>query len=189
MAVVTFQRPGDALIARTKYDGKIVDGRNCISWSVSPRSKYLRAGCVSVGRPIKIEIIVDGLSAGGAPTTPLSRSLKDRLENPTRTFMPPPAFGGKTPTGPSQYVSQPELKPQKSPCSLTICPFRPTQPRNQTKQPNPRTVPPDTKVPIPPRRVRSKKGPKRIQKQLAKSRDQLDKEMEDYRAAADAMVA
>ena len=27
MAVVTFQRPGDALAAQAKYDGKIVDGR------------------------------------------------------------------------------------------------------------------------------------------------------------------
>ena len=27
MAVVTFQRPGDALTAQAKYDGKIVDGR------------------------------------------------------------------------------------------------------------------------------------------------------------------
>ena len=27
MAVVWFQRPGDALVARAKYDGKIVDGR------------------------------------------------------------------------------------------------------------------------------------------------------------------
>ena len=29
MAVVTFQRPGDALAAQAKYDGKIVDGRKC----------------------------------------------------------------------------------------------------------------------------------------------------------------
>jgi THO complex subunit 4 len=27
MAVVVFQRPGDAVVARSKYDGKIVDGR------------------------------------------------------------------------------------------------------------------------------------------------------------------
>jgi THO complex subunit 4 len=30
MAVVTFQRPGDAALARTKYDGKIVDGRESL---------------------------------------------------------------------------------------------------------------------------------------------------------------
>ena len=31
MAVVTFQRPGDALAAQAKYDGKIVDGRE-LDW-------------------------------------------------------------------------------------------------------------------------------------------------------------
>lgn len=30
MAVVTFQQPGDAAVARTKYDGKIVDGRESL---------------------------------------------------------------------------------------------------------------------------------------------------------------
>jgi THO complex subunit 4 len=30
MAVVIFQRPGDAAVARTKYNGKIVDGRKYI---------------------------------------------------------------------------------------------------------------------------------------------------------------
>lgn len=41
-------------------------------------------------------------------------------------------------------------------------------------------------VPIPPRRLRQKKGPKRIKKQMmAKSAEQLDQEMEDYRAEAD----
>ena len=29
MAIVVFQRPADALVARTKYDGKIVDGSAC----------------------------------------------------------------------------------------------------------------------------------------------------------------
>jgi THO complex subunit 4 len=29
MAIVSFQRPGDAVVARTKYDGKIVDGSAC----------------------------------------------------------------------------------------------------------------------------------------------------------------
>jgi THO complex subunit 4 len=31
MAVVSFQRPGDASVARKKYDGKIVDGSACSS--------------------------------------------------------------------------------------------------------------------------------------------------------------
>jgi len=29
MAIVTFAKPGDAVLARQKYDGKIVDGRAC----------------------------------------------------------------------------------------------------------------------------------------------------------------
>ncbi|KAG2747142.1 hypothetical protein P692DRAFT_20835919 [Suillus brevipes Sb2] len=44
MAIITFQRPGDAAAAREKYDGKLIDGR----------------------RPIKIEIIVDSDDAAGS---------------------------------------------------------------------------------------------------------------------------
>ena len=29
MAIVTFQRKGDAAVARAKYHGKVVDGRTC----------------------------------------------------------------------------------------------------------------------------------------------------------------
>lgn len=51
MAVITFQRPGDAAVAREKYDGKLIDGR----------------------RPIKIEIIVDSDDvAGSTRSTPTS---------------------------------------------------------------------------------------------------------------------
>ncbi|KAG1776348.1 hypothetical protein EV702DRAFT_1109994 [Suillus placidus] len=51
MAVITFQRPGDAAAAREKYDGKLIDGR----------------------RPIKIEIIVDSDDAAGSTrSTPAS---------------------------------------------------------------------------------------------------------------------
>lgn len=35
--MVTFQRPGDAALAREKYDGKIVDGRESRSLSSSFR--------------------------------------------------------------------------------------------------------------------------------------------------------
>ncbi|OCH85767.1 hypothetical protein OBBRIDRAFT_797835 [Obba rivulosa] len=58
MAVVTFQRSGDAAVARAKYNGKIVDGK----------------------RPIKIEIIVDedvpGVKSTPQPQVP---SLLQRL--------------------------------------------------------------------------------------------------------------
>ncbi|KAG1760773.1 hypothetical protein EDD22DRAFT_899712 [Suillus occidentalis] len=51
MAIITFQRPGDAAAAREKYDGKLIDGR----------------------RPIKIEIIVDSDDAAGSTrSTPAS---------------------------------------------------------------------------------------------------------------------
>lgn len=65
------------------------------------------------------------------------------------------------------------------------------QPRQPVRQPNqPRAVATAsaTAVPVAPKRVRYKKGPKRIKKQMQNmpvTADQLDKEMEDYRAAAD----
>lgn len=34
MAVVVFQRQGDAAAARAKYDGKIVDGSECTMFSI-----------------------------------------------------------------------------------------------------------------------------------------------------------
>jgi THO complex subunit 4 len=34
MAIVVFQRPEDAAVARTKYDGKIVDGRTCLFFNI-----------------------------------------------------------------------------------------------------------------------------------------------------------
>ncbi|KAI6043913.1 hypothetical protein EDC04DRAFT_2646117 [Pisolithus marmoratus] len=57
MAVISFQRPGDAAVARSKYDGKFVDGR----------------------RQIKIEVIVDSdevIPKAAAPSPP---SLLQRL--------------------------------------------------------------------------------------------------------------
>ena len=40
MAVVTFQRPGDALAAQAKYDGKIVDGRESESLCVCEKPPH-----------------------------------------------------------------------------------------------------------------------------------------------------
>ncbi|KAG2128720.1 hypothetical protein DEU56DRAFT_818758 [Suillus clintonianus] len=57
MAVITFQRPGDAVAARAKYDGKLIDGR----------------------RPIKIEIIVDSDDAAGSTPAPAIPSLLGRI--------------------------------------------------------------------------------------------------------------
>lgn len=41
MAVVTFQRPGDAVVARTKYNQKIVDGSKSFRYVVSLCSSQL----------------------------------------------------------------------------------------------------------------------------------------------------
>jgi len=57
MAVVSFQRPGDAAVARAKYDGKYVDQK----------------------RPIKIEIITDDVPDSEARAPPAVPSLLSRL--------------------------------------------------------------------------------------------------------------
>lgn len=134
MAIVSFQRPADAAVARTKYDGKIVDGR----------------------RPLKIEVIVDEtVSNLGAPLRPQAPSLLNRL-------------GEKALTG----------RVSDAPAPI------PTQPRS--RQNPPRFVPAFAlAATTAPAKRRYKKGPKRIKKQYIQvTRDQLDKEMEDYRAAA-----
>ncbi|KAG6902167.1 hypothetical protein C0995_003641 [Termitomyces sp. Mi166 len=134
MAIVSFARPGDAMLAKQKYDGKVVDGR----------------------RPLKIEIITEGTPLPGAPTgPPPTPSLLNRIGNPANA-QPTAANGAR-------------ISPQAQ------------KARSQTQ-----IIPPsNAAIPIPPRRIRQKKGPKRIKKRAAITVDQLDKEMEDYRAAAD----
>ncbi|KAJ7927588.1 hypothetical protein B0H13DRAFT_2229283 [Mycena leptocephala] len=132
MAVVVFQRPGDAVVARSKYDGKIVDGR----------------------RPIKIEVIVE--SGASVPSTippapPQPPTLFDRLQ----------ANGPVA--GPSKNVI-PRGRQRRHPGQHTAPP-RPATPYNST--------------------YRTKKGPKRLKKKWeARSKEQLDRDMEDYRASA-----
>ncbi|KAG6908940.1 hypothetical protein DXG01_002719 [Tephrocybe rancida] len=107
-------------------------------------------------RPLKIEIITEGTPPDGSPMgPPPTASLLNRISS----------------------VGKPQ--------STTPTP---TQPRVQKARAQARTGPPSTAiVPLPPRRIRQKKGPKRIKKlqAAAVTIDQLDKEMEDYRAAAD----
>ncbi|KAK7681360.1 hypothetical protein QCA50_015451 [Cerrena zonata] len=71
MAVVSFQRPGDAALARAKYNGKIVDGR----------------------RPIKIEIVKDEDDKPRAPEKAPVPSLLQRLGGvvPPKAAAAPPA--------------------------------------------------------------------------------------------------
>jgi len=65
MAIVTFQKPGDAYVARSKYNGKLIDAR----------------------RPIKIEIIKDEdaptAAPASAPAKPVQPSLLERLSGVT----------------------------------------------------------------------------------------------------------
>ncbi|KAJ3509228.1 hypothetical protein NLJ89_g5334 [Agrocybe chaxingu] len=132
MAIVTFQRPGDAAIAQAKYDGRVVDGR----------------------RAIKIELMVDKSSVplSGPPPT---LTLLNRLA-PAPT--PPNGVAPSTST--------------------------PTAPRVPARPQTQRSVPIVKPAAIPPRRIKQKKGPKRLKKREAVTVADLDKEMEDYRAAA-----
>ncbi len=56
-------------------------------------------------------------------------------------------------------------------------------------------VAPVTVAPVPPRRIRQKKGPKRLKKrvegytQQPASKEDLDKEMDEYRAEAEAILS
>ncbi|KAL0960033.1 hypothetical protein HGRIS_011681 [Hohenbuehelia grisea] len=147
MAVVTFQRSGDAAAARAKFHGKIVDGR----------------------RPIKIEIVVDSekAPASAPPPPPGPPSLFSRLSAPVN---------GKTTTSPA-------MSAPASPRPINVTP-RAANP--------PRAAPPvranqSQPIPIPPRKVRQKKGARRLNKRVKpekKTKEDLDKEMEDYQAQA-----
>ncbi|KAG6812460.1 hypothetical protein H0H92_002725 [Tricholoma furcatifolium] len=143
MAVVTFARPGDALLAKAKYDGKVVDGR----------------------RPLKIEIITEGTGSTGAQAAP------------------PPA-----PSLLNRIAGSAALMKQSNVAGVNgaVPPVRPKAP-GQNPRVHAQTIPPaPAAIPLPPRRIRQKKGPKRIKKrQAAVTAAQLDQDMEDYRASAD----
>ncbi|KAH9478738.1 mRNA export protein mlo3 [Psilocybe cubensis] len=142
MAVVAFQRPGDAMVARAKYDGKFVDGR----------------------RPIRIEILTDGSHLTQAAAKPSPPSLIDRLSPPSP-------------------VQQAQLNGTAASHPKTTASI-PSGPR-PTKKANPPIAQAASAkaIPIPPRKLKTKKGPKRLKKRVV-TVDDLDKEMEDYRAAA-----
>ncbi|KAF9051529.1 hypothetical protein BJ165DRAFT_1449412 [Panaeolus papilionaceus] len=129
MAVLTFQRPGDAVIARQKYNGKIIDGR----------------------RHIKLELLVDqDLPTPAVAAAQRAPSLLNRIS---------PAVAPPQPVHPTAF-------------SVTFPPSRPAK--------KPIVVSPPIAV-LPRRKV--KKGPKRLKKRTVTLED-LDKEMEDYRAGA-----
>ncbi|KAJ3915781.1 hypothetical protein F5877DRAFT_47939 [Lentinula edodes] len=193
MAVVVFQRPGDAMIAREKYDGKFVDGR----------------------RPIRIELVSDGpaiptgpsSSSSSAPPAPLS--LIDRLAKAmTPNSSTRNSNSQKPPTHPKHFNHPNHQLPRQAVAAASIAaagrpkPFFQSTSTSSTSHPstsyNPRHVPgPTTSL----SKRRTKKGPKRLKKQnvhiqfpkftsghmtkLAKSKEELDQEMEAYRAEAD----
>ncbi|TFK38002.1 hypothetical protein BDQ12DRAFT_606703 [Crucibulum laeve] len=152
MAVVVFQRPSDAALAKTKYDGKIVDGR----------------------RPIRIEIITDGPAAEVAPVLPQTPSLLNRMGVQVGNGIIAGTAKTTAPTSNPIRFGPPDAARRPKPAAPTSI-----------------NVTPAT---VPPRRVRTKKGPKRLKKlqqqqqQQPKkkplTRDDLDKEMDDYLAAA-----
>ncbi|KAK7044684.1 Rna annealing protein [Favolaschia claudopus] len=153
MAVVVFQRPGDAAIARQKFDGKIVDGR----------------------RPIKIEVIEAGASVPQGPPT-----LFDRLQTKPAPVAGPSkvattVVGGHAPMSLRFATSL----PHKLPGQNYVAPPRPATPYKS-----------NFPAPVVPRKFRTKKGPKRLKKQWeSRSKEQLDKDMEDYRASAQDAIA
>ena len=74
MALVSFQRAGDAAVARAKYDGKYVDRRECPLVVPEPPP------CPRPGRPIKIEIVVDSTHPAVSPPPAMTQpSLLGRL--------------------------------------------------------------------------------------------------------------
>ncbi|KIK52901.1 hypothetical protein GYMLUDRAFT_250880 [Collybiopsis luxurians FD-317 M1] len=161
MAVVTFQRPGDAVTAKNKYDGKYVDGR----------------------RPIRIELVSDAVSIPTGPassksTPPAPPSLLDRIDKKNL-----PSISTSTPSSSTSTRINHNLPRQAAAAASLIARAAPSAPAaHQTKR-------------------RMKKGPKRLKKQTVqfpsfgngtsvksknanKTREELDQEMEDYRAAA-----
>ncbi|KAL1695791.1 hypothetical protein GGG16DRAFT_108962 [Schizophyllum commune] len=155
MAIVAFQRKGDAAVARAKYHGKVVDGR----------------------RPILIEIIVDDdAPSAAAPAGP--PSLIERIGGVT-------AAAGRTAPKSKKAAKQAATSAQQTPVMALEAAATTT---------------------VPPRRVRARKGARRLQKRATagvgvggvggtgaagaavktqpKTKEQLDQEMEDYRAAA-----
>ncbi|KAF9262238.1 hypothetical protein L218DRAFT_929416 [Marasmius fiardii PR-910] len=152
MAVVWFQRPGDAAVAQAKYDGKFVDGR----------------------RPIRIEIISDsvpipGTSAGVAPTAPHTLSLLDRIEKKNSAV----STGSTHINGTRANGLNNHNLPRQVEAAAKIVANTPQATSQVNQTPNSLR-----------RRVR--KGPRRLKKQIQpKTAEELDREMEDYRAAAD----
>ncbi|KAF5350922.1 hypothetical protein D9758_010546 [Tetrapyrgos nigripes] len=173
MAVVCFQRTEDAAMAKAKYDGKFVDGR----------------------RPIKIEIITD--------KTPSSSSSSGSASAEPHLL---PLSSIESRVGSSSSIKNHSLPRQEAAVAARMASSSRSPPYSSSSF-TPLNVTPNPNSTQSTRR-RYKKGPKRLKKQtvqfvkvhpahaqqqgnangttkskvVAKSKDDLDQEMDDYRA-------
>ncbi|KAJ4473094.1 hypothetical protein J3R30DRAFT_762938 [Lentinula aciculospora] len=224
MAVVMFQRPGDAVIAREKYNGKFIDGR----------------------RPIRIELVSDTPAIPTGPSIPTSASQNaapasytPSAPNTLNTRHPraPPRAPAPTPAPPMSLIDRISKLTGEAPTMNNR-----KQNQNQPKQPSypnhqllrqaaaaasiaksTQNTSPHvsshvtlTSAPAPAQKRRTKKGPRRLKKmnvqfprftsnghpstatgsignvksghvqKQAKTLEQLDQDMEEYRAEAEA---
>ncbi|KAI1788664.1 hypothetical protein LXA43DRAFT_949738 [Ganoderma leucocontextum] len=144
MAVVTFARPGDAAVARAKYNGKIVDGR----------------------RPIKIETVTDedGPRNPAPSAAPAQPSLLSRIGNP------PPVQAAAAANAPAQNGRKTQGQ-GRSQVQTAVTPVVPPKDRVRQKRGAGRL-----------KKQRAQQGQQPQKKQKPKTVQELDAEMEDYRA-------
>ncbi|KAH9941582.1 RNA-binding domain-containing protein [Epithele typhae] len=156
MAIVTFTRPDDAVLARSKYNGKIVDGR----------------------RPIKIEIVRDDNGPSGTVSAPAA---------------PPPVptlLSRISPAQPNGVAAVPQANGRQNGRQNKGAPTNQQQPAQR----QPAQQQEETRV-----RLRTKKGPRRLNKQNVqlqgkrarpkrKTAEELDAEMDNYRAQDNAVA-
>ncbi|KAI9509257.1 hypothetical protein F5148DRAFT_978611 [Russula earlei] len=144
MAIVTFHRPTDAGVARSKYDGKVIDGKH----------------------KLKIEVVADGVEL------PM-RTIQERPNVPPSLLsrISGPHIQAASDQAPKRAVAMPP--PYRTPfnglCLHRTSPFRQLPAKRST-----------ISIAVSGPQKRTKKGPKRVKKTL----DQLDREMEEYRASA-----
>ncbi|KAJ3781891.1 hypothetical protein GGU10DRAFT_365318 [Lentinula aff. detonsa] len=165
MAVVVFQRPGDAVVARTKYNGKFVDGR----------------------RPIRIEIISDHsdpitIPPGRFPPNPHNSHVQSKHPQPLslldRIAKPRQAAAAALIASQSQSQSQFEPYAALSPVA-SLRSSLPSHPRKRTKK-GPKRLN-KSRVEFPRYMNTTTNGTDHVKK-VHKTKEQLDEEMEVYRA-------
>ncbi|KAJ3994307.1 hypothetical protein F5050DRAFT_1775455 [Lentinula boryana] len=183
MAVVVFQRPGDAVVARMKYNGKFVDGR----------------------RPIRIEIISDHsgpitIPSGRFPPNPHNSHVQSKHPQPL-TLLDRIAKPSATSSSTTNHINNVHQLPRQAAAAALIA----SQPQSQSQfEPYAGLSPVASlrsSLPSHPRK-RTKKGPRRLNKsrvefprymntttngtdhvkKVHKTKEQLDEEMEVYRA-------